>query len=95
MSAKSCAITGKSTLMGGGYSNRVRANKYNPTGKRRRYANLQRRSYFIPELNKTMIVTLSARGIRIVNKKGPYKAFKEAGIIKAIKPKAQVLKKAA
>ncbi|PIR95138.1 50S ribosomal protein L28 [Candidatus Falkowbacteria bacterium CG10_big_fil_rev_8_21_14_0_10_37_6] len=39
--AKSCFICEKSSQVGGGYSNRVRATKFNPTGKRRRKPNLQ------------------------------------------------------
>jgi len=39
--AKSCPICNKGTQVGGGYSNRVRATEFNPTGKRRRYPNLQ------------------------------------------------------
>ena len=39
--AKQCPICDKGTQVGGGYSNRVRATQYNPTGKRRRYPNLQ------------------------------------------------------
>lgn len=39
--AVSCPICEKGTLVGGGYSNRVRATKFNPTGKRRKYPNLQ------------------------------------------------------
>ena len=39
--AKQCEICNKGSQMGGGYSNRVRATKFNPTGKRRRYPNLQ------------------------------------------------------
>ncbi|MBI1975519.1 MAG: 50S ribosomal protein L28 [Candidatus Vogelbacteria bacterium] len=38
---KSCPLCDKGSLMGGGYSNRVRATKFNPTGKRRRQPNLQ------------------------------------------------------
>lgn len=38
---KACPVCNKGTLMGGGYSNRVRATKFNPTGKRRRLPNLQ------------------------------------------------------
>ncbi len=38
---KTCPICDKGTLVGGGYSNRVRATKFNPTGKVRRYPNLQ------------------------------------------------------
>lgn len=39
--ARTCAICEKQSLMAGGYSNRVRATKYNPTGKYRRQPNLQ------------------------------------------------------
>lgn len=62
--AKACAITGKSSQVGGGYSNRVRATKFNPTGSRRRYANLQTKTYLIPELDKKMTITLSTRGMK-------------------------------
>ncbi len=80
--AKVCAITNKSSVVAGGYSNRVRATKYNPTGKTRKYANLQKKRVFVPELGKTFILTLSTAGIRTINKKGPYLALKDAGIIK-------------
>ena len=80
--AKECAITGKSSQMGGGYSNRTRATQFNPTGKRRRYANLQKKRIFVPELNKTFVLTLSTKGIKTINKNGPFKALKDAGLIK-------------
>ncbi|MEA1929806.1 MAG: hypothetical protein U9M92_02940 [Patescibacteria group bacterium] len=38
---KSCLTCAKTSQVGGGYSNRVRATKFNPTGKRRRQVNLQ------------------------------------------------------
>ncbi|MES2953341.1 MAG: hypothetical protein V4674_02175 [Patescibacteria group bacterium] len=38
---KMCPICSKGTHNGGGYSNRVRATKFNPTGTRRRQPNLQ------------------------------------------------------
>lgn len=38
---KSCPICGKTSIVGGGYSNRTRATKFNPTGARRRQPNLQ------------------------------------------------------
>lgn len=38
---RACATCSKGTIVGGGYSNRVRATKFNPTGKVRRYPNLQ------------------------------------------------------
>lgn len=39
--AQVCPICHKGTLVGGRYSNRVRATKFNPTGKVRRKPNLQ------------------------------------------------------
>jgi ribosomal protein L28 len=36
-----CQICEKGTRVAGGYSNRVRATKFNPTGNRRKYPNLQ------------------------------------------------------
>lgn len=39
--AKACPICEKGSLVGGGYSNRTRATKFTPTGKKRKYPNLQ------------------------------------------------------
>ena len=79
--AKVCAITNKSSQVGGRYSNRTRATQFNPCGDVRRYANLQKKRIFIPELNKTMTLTLSARGIKTIQKKGAFAALKDAGVI--------------
>lgn len=79
--AKTCAITGKHSQMGGGYSNRVRATKFNPTGMVRKYANLQKKRIFVPEINKTLNLTLSTRAIKTINKNGAYKTLKKAGLI--------------
>ena len=80
--AKSCAITGKTSLIGGGYSNRVRATQFNPTGTRRRDANLQTKTYVVPELdNKKITLTISAKGMKTVAKKGIFKALKDADLI--------------
>lgn len=79
--AKQCAITGKSSQVGGRYSNRTRATQFNSCGKARRFANLQKKKIFVPELNKTMTLTLSARGIKTIQKKGAFAALKEAGVI--------------
>ena len=78
---KVCAITGKSSLVGGGYSNRTRATQYNPTGLRRRHANLMRRKIYVPELDKSFILTISANGLKTIQKKGALKALKDAGVI--------------
>lgn len=79
--AKVCAVTGKSSLVGGGYSNRVRATKFNPSGKVRKHANLQKKRIFVPELNKTLTLTLSTQGMKTIAKNGAYKTLKKAGVI--------------
>ncbi len=76
-----CKITNKGTIIGGGYSNKTRATQFNPTGKRGRKANLQQKKLYIPELDKNLTLKVSARGIKIINKKGVYKALKDAKII--------------
>jgi large subunit ribosomal protein L28 len=80
--ANTCDITGKGTKMAGGYSNRTRATKFNPTGKVRRKPNLQTKSYYMPEIDKKMRITVSTEGIKNIEKKGAYKAFKDAGLVK-------------
>ncbi len=79
--AKVCAITKKSSIVGGGYSNVVRATKFNPTGKVRKYANLQKKRIYVPELKKYFTLTLSTRAIKTINKNGAYATLKKAGII--------------
>lgn len=79
--AKKCAITGKSSIVTGGYSNRTRATQFNPTGKSRSKPNLQKKRIFIPELNQWFKIVVSAAGIKTIQKKGAYKAFKDAGLI--------------
>lgn len=39
--AKVCLTCNKGSIMAGKYSNRTRATKFTPTGKRRKYPNLQ------------------------------------------------------
>lgn len=79
--AKTCAITGKTSQVGGGYSNRTRATQFNPTGKRRRKPNLQKKTLFIPELGKKVTVVISTQGIKTINKNGAYVTLKKAGLI--------------
>lgn len=79
--AKICAVTGKGSKVAGGYSNRVRATKFNPTGNVRKQPNMQKKRIFVPELNRTITVTLSTKGMRTLTKNGAYKTLKEAGII--------------
>ncbi len=79
--AKVCAITNKSSQMGGGYSNRTRATQFNTTGMKRRYANLQTKKVYIPELKKSVTITVSARGLKTIQKNGAYATLKKAKLI--------------
>ena len=79
--ARSCEVTGKSTQIGGRYSNRTRATQFNPTGKVRRKANLQKRRIFVAELGKTVLVDISTAGMRTVKKNGAFATLKKAGVI--------------
>lgn len=79
---KICAVTKKGSIVGGGYSNRTRATKFNPTGKKRKYPNLQKKRVFIPEINKTINIEISARGLRTMTKNGAYATLLKAGLIK-------------
>jgi large subunit ribosomal protein L28 len=81
---KTCAVTNKGSIVGGGYSNRTRATEFNPTGKKRKYPNLQKKKVFIPELNKSIKIEVSTRGLRTIKKKGAYATLLKAGLIKAI-----------
>ena len=68
--------------MGGGYSNATRATQFNPTGKVRKYVNLQKKRIYVPELKKTFVVTLSTKAIKTIQKNGAFATLKKAGIIK-------------
>lgn len=79
--AKVCVITNKGSKVAGGYSNRVRATKFNPTGNVRKQPNIQKKRIFVPELNRSITIHVSTQGLRIIAKNGAYKTLKKAGII--------------
>lgn len=79
--AKICAVTKKGSMMAGGYSNRTRATQFNPTGKVRKYPNLQKKRIYVPELKKNMTLTLSTKAWKTISKKGAHSVLKKAGII--------------
>lgn len=68
--------------MAGKYSNRIRATKFNPSGMTRKQPNMQKKRIFVPELGKTVTITVSTQGLRTLNKNGAYKTLKAAGLIK-------------
>ena len=79
--ARICPITKKGSIIGGGYSNRTRATKFNPTGMVRKYPNLQKKRVYVPELKRTITLILSTRAIKTINKRGAHKTLSKAGLI--------------
>lgn len=79
--AKVCDITGKKSQVGGGYSNRTRATKFNPTGKRRRQVNMQKKTIFIPELGRKITINVSTKGLKTMKKRGAFATLKKAGLV--------------
>lgn len=79
--AKKCPITKKTSVVGGGYSNRTRATKYNPTGKVRKQTNIQKKKIFIASLGKVVTVALTAKGLRTLKKIGVEKGLRKAQVI--------------
>lgn len=79
--SKICVITGKTTQSGGKYSNRVRATQFNPSGIYKRSPNLQKKRIYVPELDKTVTIKVSTKGIRTIAKNGAYATLKTAGLI--------------
>ena len=79
--AKQCDITGKKTQIGGKYSNRVRATQFNPSGKTKRAPNLQRKRIFVSELDKTITIKVSTKGLRTIAKNGAFATLRAAKII--------------
>ena len=78
---KSCPITKKTSQIGGRYSNATRATQFNPCGKKRRQVNLQKKRVYIPELQKTVVLTISTKANKTINKNGAYATLKKAGLI--------------
>lgn len=79
--ARVCVITGKTSQVGGGYSNRTRATKFNPTGKRRRQVNLQKKTIHIPELGTSVKLNVSAKALKTIKKRGALVTLRKAGLI--------------
>ena len=62
--SRKCALTGKGPLSGNNVSFSQRKTK------RRFLPNLQTRNVFIPEMNRSVKIKMSARAIRTMDKKG-------------------------
>jgi len=64
--ARFCDLTGKGPISGNHVSHS------NIKSKRRFLPNLQKKTFFIPELNKWIDLKVSTSAIRTINKKGVY-----------------------
>jgi large subunit ribosomal protein L28 len=79
--AKVCPIMNKQSSVGGRYSNRTRATQFNPGGSIRRKVNFVKSRIFVPEINTTIIATISTKALKTIHKNGAYKTLKKAGIL--------------
>lgn len=67
-----CQITGKTAMVGNNVSHSKRRTK------RKFDVNLFDKKFFVPEENRWVTLTVSAAGIRTINKKGIHSALKDA-----------------
>ena len=78
--SKICEITGKKVISGNNVSHS------HAKTKRKFYPNLHTKKFFIPEEDRFITLKVSAKGMRIISKKGiaiALKDAKEAGFFKA------------
>jgi len=68
--SKVCQLTGKRPISGNNVSHSNRRTK------RRFEPNLQKKRYFIPEINKWVTIKLSTSAMRNINKLGVYEYLK-------------------
>ncbi|MEZ5008558.1 MAG: 50S ribosomal protein L28 [Chitinophagales bacterium] len=66
-----CDLTGKSPMTGNNVSHS------NMKTKRKFYPNLHKKNFYIPEVDKWVELKVSAKAIKIINKKGIYPYLKE------------------
>lgn len=70
--SKICTITGKKVMVGNHVSHS------NIKTKRRYYPNLQEKKFYIPETDEWVILKVSAKGIKHINKNGVLKSLQKA-----------------
>jgi len=67
-----CTVTGKQYLKGNHVSHS------NIKSKRRFYPNLQEKKFYIPETDEWVVMKVSAKGIKHINKNGVLKSLQKA-----------------
>jgi large subunit ribosomal protein L28 len=70
--ARVCQLTGKKVITGNHVSHSNRKTK------RKFYPNLLKKSFYIPEEDRTVTLKISAKALRTVNKIGIFKALQRA-----------------
>jgi len=70
--ARVCQLTGKKVITGNNVSHSNRKTK------RKFYPNLLKKSFYVPEEDRTVTLKISAKALRTVNKIGIYKALQRA-----------------
>ena len=70
--SKVCQITGKKVMTGNNVSHAKNRTK------RKFYPNLQTKKFFVPETGETVILKVSAKAIRTIDKKGIAAVLAEA-----------------
>lgn len=73
--SKVCELTGKKGLNGHRVSHAK--NRSNHV----QQPNLKKRRIWVQELGKYISLKVSTKGLRTIDKKGPYRALKDAGLI--------------
>lgn len=79
--SKICQVTGKKAMVGNNVSHSKRRTK------RRFYPNLFKKKFYLPEEDRWISLTVSAAGIRTINKNGlsaTLKKAEEKGFVKNI-----------
>lgn len=66
-----CELTGKKTISGNNVSHSMRHTK------RKFYPNLHKKKFYIPEVDRWVILKVSTEAIRNIDKKGIYAYLKE------------------
>ena len=91
-----CQITGKRTTAGRHYTRRGLAKRKGGIGKkitgisrRKLMVNLQWKRIWVPELNRTVRVRISARALKTITRKGAYRTLLDAGLVKPAQPRAK------
>ena len=69
--ARFCELTGKGPITGNNVSHAKNKTK------RKFYPNLQKKKFYIPEVDRWVQIKVSAKAMRTINKKGIYAYLKE------------------